>query len=111
MKVITDGHKYELANFENPEVPGQVLQFIEKKPIEAGTPGADKTVGALITVNDGTTNEEVIKVLVDRLNSMQAKFPCRENAIVTTHLETALLWLEKRTADRKARGVEGKHIK
>ena len=50
-------------------------------------------------------------VLIDRMNSMQAKFPCRENAIVTTHLETALLWLEKRTADRKARGVEGKHLK
>jgi hypothetical protein len=43
--------------------------------------------------------------------TMQAKFPCRENAIVTTLLEIALLWLEKRTADRKARGVEGKHIK
>ena len=62
-------------------------------------------------VNDGTTNEEVLKVLIDRMNSMQAKFPCRENAIVTTNLETGLLWLEKRTADRKARGVEGKHIK
>ena len=111
MKVITDGHKYELANFENPEAPGQVLQFIEKKPIEAGTPGADKTVGALITVNDGTTNEEVIRVLVDRMNSLQAKFPCRENAIATTHLETALLWLEFRTRTRVARGVEGKHLK
>lgn len=42
---------------------------------------------------------------------MQAKFPCRENAIATTHVETAILWLEKRTAERKARGVEGKYIK
>jgi hypothetical protein len=30
---------------------------------------------------------------------------------VITHLETGLLWLEKRTADRKARGVEGKALK
>ena len=63
------------------------------------------------TVNDGTTNEEVIRVLVDRINYLQSKFGCRENAIAITHLETALLWLEKRTADRKARNVEGTHQK
>jgi hypothetical protein len=104
MRVITQGHKYELANFENKTAPGQILQFIEKTPDHTQAPGT------LTTVNDGTTNEEVITMLVDRLNSLQAKFPCRENAIATTHLETALLWLEKRTRDRLARGVEGKHI-
>lgn len=106
MKIITAGHKYELENHEHPiDVPNQ-LQFIEKRSAGEGFPE-----GSLITVNEGTTNEEVLKVLIDRMNSMQAKFPCRPNAIVTTHLETALLWLEKRTADRKARGVEGKHLK
>lgn len=104
MKTLTVGHKYELENFEAKDQPGQVIQFIEKAPVTEGSP-------ELRTVNDGTTNEEVLRVLIDRMNSMQAKFPCRENAIVTTHLETGLLWLEKRTADRKARGVEGKHIK
>ncbi len=104
MKVLTVGHKYELENFEAKESPGQVIQFIEKVPVAEGS-------GELRTVNDGTTNEEVLKVLIDRMNSLQAKFPCRENAIVITHLETGLLWLEKRTADRKARGVEGKQLK
>jgi hypothetical protein len=106
MKTLTIGHRYELENFEVPGLPGQVLQFIQKEPAANPT-----TPGELRTVSDGTTNEEVLRVLIDRLGVMQAKFPCRENAIVTTHLETALLWLEKRTADRKARGVEGKHIK
>lgn len=107
MKIITPGHKYELENHEQPVgVPNQTLQFIEKAPAGEGFPP-----GSLITVNEGTTNEELLKVLIDRLGSMQAKFPCRENAIATTHIETALLWLEKRTADRKARGVEGKHLK
>jgi hypothetical protein len=101
---LTAGHRYELENFEKKDQPGQVIQFIEKIPVAEGN-------GELRTINDGTTNEEVLKVLIDRMNSMQAKFPCRENAIATTHLETGLLWLEKRTADRKARGVEGKHIK
>ncbi len=103
MKILTPGHRYELANFEQKDEPGQVLQFIEKvAPIE-GNP-------ELVTTHDGTTNEEVLTMLVNRLNSLQAKFPCRENAIATTHIETALLWLEYRTAQRKARGVEGKHI-
>lgn len=104
MKVIVEGHRYELENFERKDAQGQVLQFIEKKPVSEGS-------GELRAVNDGTTNEEVLEVLINRMQSLQAKFPCRENAIVTTKLEECLMWLNKRTADRKARGVEGKHIK
>lgn len=99
MKIITPCHKYELASFEggNP----QTLQFIEKVPMAEGSQ-------ELITINDGTTNEEVLLVLIDRLTSLNSKFPCRENAIVITKLEEALMWLNKRTADRQARNVEGK---
>ena len=110
MKTLTPGHKYELENFEAAGIPCQVIQFIEKQQITK-EPGSDAVVNKLVKVNDGTTNEEVLKVLIDRMNFLQAKFPCKENAVATTHLETALLWLEKRTTDRKARGVEGKHLK
>jgi hypothetical protein len=103
MKVLTAGHKYELANFEKKDEAGQVIQFIEKLP-EGGVSG-----NPLYTVNDGTTNEEVIRMLLDRMNSLQAKFPCRENACAITKLDEALMWLEKRTRDRIARGVEGQH--
>lgn len=102
MNIITTGHRYELANFEKPENAGQVLQFIEK------TPYLDKGNGALRTINDGTTNEEVLAVLINRVNYLNGKFPCRENAIAITKLEEALLWLNHRTAQRQARGVEGK---
>jgi hypothetical protein len=104
MKVLTEGHKYELDNFENKDNPGQVIQFIQKEPI---TPGSSE----ICTVFDGTTNEEVLTVLIDRLTKMNAKFPSKETAVAITHIETALLWLEKRTANRVARGVEGKHLK
>ena len=104
MKVLVEGHRYELANFENNYVPGQVLQFIHKEPKEEGSP-------ELKTVSDGTTNEELLEVIIDRMNTMQAKFPCRENAIVVTKLEECLMWLNKRTADRIKRNVEGKHLK
>jgi len=103
MKIITPGHRYELSNFENP-IDNQTLQFIEKRP------SPHTSDAPMETVHEGTTSEEVLRVLIDRMNHLQDKFPCRENAVVITHLETALLWLDKRTADRKARDVEGKHL-
>ena len=104
MRVIREGHQYVLDGFEQPVEGSQYLQFIEKEPIKVDS-------AELRTVNDGTTNEEVFKVLIDRMQYLQAKFPCRENAIVITNLEESLMWLEKRTRDREARGVEGKNQK
>lgn len=43
------------------------------------------------------------------LDGTERRFACRENAVALTHLETALLWLEKRTQDREEREVEGTH--
>lgn len=56
---------------------------------------------------NGCQNEQILSVIVHRLGVLNKAFPCRENAIAIAHIETALLWLEKRTADRLARGVEG----
>ena len=61
MKVLTEGHKYSLQNFESKEET-QTIQFIEKKQV---------VKDILVTVNDGTTNEEVIEMLIDRLNYLQ----------------------------------------
>lgn len=102
MKIKEQGHVYELESFESETV--QELRFIKKEPVEVG--GTE-----LKTVFEGTTNEEVLKVLIDRIQYLNGKFPCRENSIVVTKLEESLMWLEKRTNDRKARGVEGKHVK
>lgn len=108
MKVIVPGHRYELANFEEKDEPGQLLQFIHKE--SANKMGDISLPGSLVTVNDGTTNEEVIECLIDRMQFLQSKFPCKENACCITHLEEALMWLEKRTRDRVKRNVEGKHL-
>lgn len=100
--IIKDlGHCYELQNFESDTF--QTLQFVKKEVKENST--------ELETVVIGTTNEEVLKVLINRLQFLQGKFPCRENAIVITKLEESLMWLEKRTEDRISRGVEGKQEK
>jgi|ERR1041384_6265852 hypothetical protein len=68
--------------------------------------------------NNGVTNEALIAIVIDRLEGFQkgptrqgvGEFACRENAIALTKLEEALLWLQKRTRDRMARGVEGRSI-
>lgn len=105
MKILREGHKYELDMFEEDlNIKNQTLQFIEKVPEFEGS-----TV--LKTINNGTTNEEVLEMLINRMQYLQGKFPCRENAIVITKLEESLMWLNKRTSDRKKRGVEGKQLK
>ena len=104
MKNNIPGHQYELSNFENKDQQGQILQFIHKEPKEEGST-------ELITISDGTTNEEILEVLIDRMNFLQSKFPCRENDIVITKLEESLMWLNKRTQDRIKRNVEGKQLK
>lgn len=45
------------------------------------------------------------KAIIEGFNK---QFPCRENAMVITKLDEALLWSEKRRTDRVKRGVEGK---
>jgi hypothetical protein len=69
---------------------------------------------------NGISNEALLAIVIDRLQGFQhgptwfgkdeggrGEFACRENAIALTHLETALMFLQKRTRDRIARGVEG----
>ena len=107
MKILTPGHRYVLANFENPEL-GQTIQFIEKAP---STSAPDFGKGLLVTVNDGTTNEEVLKCLLDRLEHLYDRFPSDETAYAIDHLKQALYALQSRTLDRMNRGVEGKHLK
>lgn len=98
MKTLTIGHCYELPSLEgcNP----QIIQFIQKE-----RDPDDPT--KLITVEDGTTNEAVLEVLIDRITVLNWKMPCDANLRVLEHLGAALRELKDRTAQRAARGVEG----
>jgi len=98
-----EGHQYSLPHFED-KSGDEVIQFIQKEP-------HPKKIGVLVTVNDGTTNESVLEMLIDRMQFLQNAFPCRENVIVITKLQECLFWLDHRTADRNNRNVEGKHEK
>ena len=101
MKVIKPGHLYELDSLEH--TVQQRLQFIEKE--------LDVAVdNKLITVNDGTTNEEVLEMLIDRMKHLNKKMPCKESHQAITKLEEALLWIESRTSKRINLGINSTNI-
>jgi len=57
---------------------------------------------------NGISGEALMAIQIDRLRCFQkGPFACRENAVALTKLEESLMWLQKRTRDREARGVEG----
>lgn len=71
---------------------GQKIQFIKRTNGE--------------TVQLGTTNEELLIVLIDRLKFLDEQFPCKENKQAIIKMEESLMWLNERTDKRIAQGVE-----
>ena len=82
MKVITPGHKYELSNFEGDKK--KYLQFIQKDPLT--TSPSDDNYKDLTTIENGTTTEEVLKVVVDRFTYLSTQFPSKKYSIILTKL-------------------------
>lgn len=102
MKILTPGHLYEVDNFENSN-DFQRIQFIEKEQ-------RDDPSQPCKTINDGTTNEEVLAMLIDRCKYLNEMLPSRQTSIAITKMQEALMWLENRTTDRVTREVEGTHV-
>lgn len=101
MSVIDAGHSYDLHNVEGGADSVQRLDFIRKDK--------DAETGELKTVNNGTTNEAVIEVLIHRMKVLDERMPSEFNGQAIACLEGALAALEARTAERTERGVEGTH--
>ena len=102
MEIITPGHTYDLDSHKLGGVK-QRLNFVHKEK----APDSDK----LTEIRDGTTTEEVIDVLIDRINHLNHVLPAVENATVVTYLRRARKALEERTERRRKRLVEGTMIK
>lgn len=100
---IDAGHQYTLANHDGDETKSQILYFIKKAPVSP-----DST--EMEVVQEGTTNEAVISMLIDRMNVLNEKFPSPHNDECIKHLSLAYEALYARTKEREERGVEGKHI-
>lgn len=56
----------------------------------------------------GVLDVDLLEIVRDRLKGFQkGEFATRENAIALTHIEEALLWMNKRVEDRIERNVLG----
>jgi hypothetical protein len=100
-------HRYEITGFDtttnqSDDALGRVLTGITSNVVLFQN-GPIKQFGV-----NGITQEALLAIVIDRLRSFQAgPFSCRENAIALTHGEEMLMWLQRRTRARIARGVEG----
>lgn len=95
IKVIDPGHAYEIAS--QTKISKLVIAFVK---------------GEKGHVHDGITNEDLLAVLIDRMEFLnEGKFHCIQNDEAIASLKSALTWLEARTADRIERDVEGTNKK
>lgn len=57
---------------------------------------------------NGCQVEDIVAVAKKIVEELNAKFPCRENSMMITKLDEALMWSRERTRNRELRGVEGR---
>lgn len=90
MEIIKEGIIYKLNNFSNRE-DYQVISFVEKIPSDGSS---------IERFQDGTTNEEVLYMLIDRLNYLNTKHYSIQNKIAKDALKTALNALKIRNKNK-----------
>lgn len=86
MKVLTPGHKYELSHLDGDNT--QTLRFVNRGN------GNDC---------EGTTNQEVIRALIDRVIFLDSQVHWSLNKDIISHLRSALVLHEARALIRKTK--------
>lgn len=56
---------------------------------------------------NGCQVEDIIVVAKHMIEGLNKKFSCRENSMIITKLDEAIMWSKKRIFDRTKREVEG----
>lgn len=94
MRVLDDGHAYSVDNYDG-DWP-QTLVFVKRE----GS-GYPFNVGH----HAGTNCQEVLRVLIDRVEYLQKQIPCAANESILQHLRLALRDFELRAAQRHNRAL------
>ncbi len=90
---------YESLRKDNEPVPCLVIEFQN---------GGRNVEGS----DHGVTGEDLLEICRHRLQCFQtSEYACRENAVALTHIEEALMWLNRRVEDRLERNVLGMNEK
>jgi hypothetical protein len=91
MRIVDPGHVYELQNVDGDGV--QTIRFVRRRDDEALLLGAElRTEGVLF--------QEVVRMLVDRINYLNAEGPCAETVAITECLRRVIQLGEIRAARR-----------
>lgn len=108
MQVLDPGHRYAI------DPNGDEIQFIKKqwRPVAGelmrhAQAVIDPPDARFLVTTGGTTNEEVLAVLIDRTEFLDAQFQCPENKIALACMRQALDAFNARTTARQQQGVEG----
>lgn len=91
-------HKYDIVNHDS----GEVLTTIQ---FQCGPRLDESSV-------HGVLDTDLLEIVRDRLKGFQSgDFSSRENACALTHIEEALMWMNRRVEDRIERQVLGTYNK
>jgi hypothetical protein len=99
VKIIDPGHRYELSSLDGDY--RQELTFVKR--CDRLNPG--KYPGNTDSY-PGTTIQEVLRALIDRLNYVHNQIPCLENQFIVSMLRQCLYLLEVRAKRRKGKVLE-----
>lgn len=91
MRVVEAGHVYELQNVDGPH--SQVVRFVRRRDDEAALLPEDQR-------SEGVLFQEVTRMLLDRINYLNAEAPCAENVEITECLRRVIQLGEVRAARR-----------
>ena len=75
-----------------------------------GMPGFSHGNGATIVWGEdgsGARPEEILQMVLERVEYLQSVLPCEENTEILNHLRSTLVWEQIRTRRRKEQGVSG----
>lgn len=96
MRVLDLGHCYEVAGYDGG--CSQKITFMKREgegyPFNIGSYG-------------GTNCQELIRVLMDRVEYLDKQIPCAENRAILGCLRSALVLFEARAANRHGRDLVG----
>jgi hypothetical protein len=93
-------HEYLIVSDSGLQVPKETKIQLQKGPRKE----ADSINGVIDT--------DLLEIVRDRLKAFQAgPFSSRENACALTHIEEALMWMNRRVEDRIERDVLGRNEK
>lgn len=90
MKVLHPGHRYELAHLDGVRIT--TLQFVQRAPLHPA--------------QEGTTCQEVLRALIDRVKVLDAERPWGGNTEILLMLRRALILFETRALIRKVEREE-----